>query len=221
MFYSDDPGGVTPGGFTPGAAKRIPFANSGGTGLTDSANFQWDDSLVALGIGAAPAAIGENSRVQVVDNSNTFVNLWANNNHVNGRAGFYATSNSGPGVFLKSFSVAAGATLGGDAIPLAGVAQLGSTGGNDFLVGTEAAKSLRLYTNGLVRLDMDSAGNVVVGRAALATSATDGFLYIPTCAGTPSGTPTAKTGRVPIIFDSTANKIWIYDGAWLQTVALT
>ena len=65
-------------------------------------------------------------------------------------------------------------------------------------------------------------GNVVVGgNGALATSAANGFLYIPTCAGTPTGTPTTYTGSVALIFDTTANKLWVYDGGWLQTAALT
>lgn len=70
-------------------------------------------------------------------------------------------------------------------------------------------------------LTLTSGGSVVCGNAALSTSATDGFLYIPTCAGTPSGTPTAQTGRVAIVFDTTNNKLCVYDGGWLQTVALT
>jgi hypothetical protein len=71
---------------------------------------------------------------------------------------------------------------------------------------------------------LSANGNVVCGGnngAALATSATDGFLYLPTCAGTPTGVPTSYTGRVAALFDTTANKIWVYDGAWLQTAALT
>jgi hypothetical protein len=61
--------------------------------------------------------------------------------------------------------------------------------------------------------------SVVVGNQALATNATDGFLYIPTCAGTPTGTPTAHTGRVAIVFDTTNNKLYIYDGSWLGGTA--
>ena len=60
-----------------------------------------------------------------------------------------------------------------------------------------------------------SGTNFVWGTAALATTATDGFLYIPTCAGTPTGVPTAFTGRLPMIYDSTGNKFWIYDGGWI------
>jgi hypothetical protein len=34
-------------------------------------------------------------------------------------------------------------------------------------------------------------------------------------AGTPSGTPSASyTGRVPMVYDTAANKLWIYNGSW-------
>lgn len=61
-----------------------------------------------------------------------------------------------------------------------------------------------------------SETNVVCGKqAALATNATDGFLHIASCAGTPTGTPTAYTGKTPVVFDST-NRIWYayLGGAW-------
>lgn len=65
------------------------------------------------------------------------------------------------------------------------------------------------------RMRIDKAGNVVVNTAAIATNATDGFLYVPTCAGTPTGTPTAYTGRAPIVIDTTNNKLYFYStGAW-------
>jgi len=60
--------------------------------------------------------------------------------------------------------------------------------------------------------------SVVVGNQAIATTATDGFLYIPTCAGTPSGTPTSFTGRVPMVFDTTGVKFWIFSGTWKGVV---
>lgn len=60
-----------------------------------------------------------------------------------------------------------------------------------------------------------AAGSAVLGRrGALATTATDGFLYIPTCAGTPTGVPTAFTGGIPLVYDTTGHKLWIYDGGW-------
>lgn len=60
-------------------------------------------------------------------------------------------------------------------------------------------------------------GSVMIGNAALATTATDGFLYIPTCAGAPTGTPTAKTGRVPMIYDTTNNHFYFYNSGWKKT----
>jgi len=65
-------------------------------------------------------------------------------------------------------------------------------------------------------LQIDNNANVSIGSAALATTATDGFLYIPTCAGVPTGTPTTKTGRVALIFDTTNNNLYVYDGSWIS-----
>jgi hypothetical protein len=64
-------------------------------------------------------------------------------------------------------------------------------------------------------LSVYGSNNVVVGhQAALATNATNGFLYIPTQAGAPTGTPTAYTGKVAMTYDTTNNKLYIYNGAW-------
>jgi hypothetical protein len=59
---------------------------------------------------------------------------------------------------------------------------------------------------------------VCTGGGILANAATDGFLYIPTMAGTPTGVPTTKPTAKPIVYDTTANKLWIYNGAWRGVV---
>lgn len=71
---------------------------------------------------------------------------------------------------------------------------------------------LTFYTVGAERARIDSSGNVVINTAAIATNATNGFLYVPSCAGTPTGTPTTYTGRVPIVVDTTNNKLYFYSG---------
>ena len=86
------------------------------------------------------------------------------------------------------------------------------TDGNNFDLAAEGSRSIRLATNGTIRALADATGNVVVGNGAIATNATDGFLYVPTCAGTPTGTPTTYTGRSPIVVDSTNNKLYFYSG---------
>lgn len=71
------------------------------------------------------------------------------------------------------------------------------------------------------RLRIDNGGNVIVGTAALATNATAGFLWIPSCAGTPSGAPTAPyTNAAALIIDTTASKIWVRVGTTWKSVAV-
>lgn len=54
-------------------------------------------------------------------------------------------------------------------------------------------------------------GATIVG-TTVATNATDGFLYVPTCAGTPTGTPVGYGGAAPIVIDSTNHKLYFYSG---------
>lgn len=103
-----------------------------------------------------------------------------------------------------------------------GVRNRDTTNGNSTLVIITGATAgtgdlLSAYNNaGAARLfQVSNVGNVTVGSAALSTTATDGFLYIASCAGAPTGVPTAQTGRTPMIFDTTNNKFYIYDGGWL------
>lgn len=67
-----------------------------------------------------------------------------------------------------------------------------------------------------------SRGNLAFGSAALATSATVGYVMIPSCAGTPTGVPAdIPTGQVALHYDSTNDKLYVYSGSWRSTAALT
>jgi hypothetical protein len=93
--------------------------------------------------------------------------------------------------------------------------RLGGTIANAGYLGVYSNAPLTLHTNNLYRGQISGAGSWVVGAAsALATNASDGFLYVPSCAGTPSGTPTAYTGKVALVYDTTGEKLWAYNGAW-------
>lgn len=91
----------------------------------------------------------------------------------------------------------------------------GESGANGMWVGNANNAPMYFGTNSTIRNTVPAAGGLVIGTAALTTTATDGFLYIPTCAGTPTGVPTAQTGTVAMVFDTTNNKLYVYDGSWL------
>ena len=64
------------------------------------------------------------------------------------------------------------------------------------------------------------SNSVILQDAALSTSATAGFTYIPTCAGAPSGTPATQTGTVAMVYDTTNNQFYCYNSTW-KKVTLT
>lgn len=75
-------------------------------------------------------------------------------------------------------------------------------------------------TTRVQRVKITGNGNVVLNAkgSAVSTGATDGFTYLPNCAGVPTGSPTAYTGSSPTIYDSTSKALWIHDGTnWATT----
>lgn len=87
----------------------------------------------------------------------------------------------------------------------------GSAAGGAVILATSASNGAPS-----AKVEARASGSVAIGaQSALATNAGDGFLYVPTCAGTPTGVPTSITGLVPIVVDSTNNKLYFYSGgAW-------
>jgi len=63
-------------------------------------------------------------------------------------------------------------------------------------------------------LKITSNGNVHL--PAGTTAMTNGFFYIPKASGSPSGIPTEITGCAPLYFDSTNNRLYVYNttGGW-------
>jgi hypothetical protein len=89
---------------------------------------------------------------------------------------------------------------------------------NGFNISVTAGNAITyLFQNGSndAAMEIDNSRNITAGAGSLATTATNGFLYVPTCAGVPTGTPTAKTGYAPIVVDTTNNRWYFYSGgAW-------
>lgn len=55
-----------------------------------------------------------------------------------------------------------------------------------------------------------------LGQPALATDATTGFLWVPACEGTPTGTPDPVAGMVPLVVDSLTGTLYLHhSGSWV------
>lgn len=70
-------------------------------------------------------------------------------------------------------------------------------------------------TSRTTRMTISNLGSLIMGAGALATTATDGYMYVTSCAGTPTGVPTAVTGMRAVQWDTTNKKLYVYDGGWL------
>ena len=88
-----------------------------------------------------------------------------------------------------------------------------STGAARFAGGVGVAKALHVGTLfSAPGIGNDANSNLFGGGASLTTASTNGFVYVPSVSGTPSGVPTANAGRVPLVWDSSGVKIWAYSG---------
>lgn len=213
-------------------AQTFMSAVGSGSALTSlqlNAPLIYEDSSVTYHINGHTAAIAGtfalNPRLQLHGTTNNeayrFYYRWSNDAGGSGIYGNKSRGGIGTHTVVAAEDVAmqigAGGSDGTNFEPLGLINFVvdGTPGNNDM------PGRIDFYTtpNGSVttarRFFIDNAGNVVVNTAAIATTATDGFLYVPTCAGTPTGAPTAYTGRAPIVVDTTNNKLYFYSsGAW-------
>ena len=77
---------------------------------------------------------------------------------------------------------------------------------------------VQIKANGNFGVQVTTAGSTLLAKSAPATSATDGFPYIPANAGAPTGVPTAQAGYAPMYYDTTNHKVWVYDAGWKGVV---
>jgi hypothetical protein len=84
-----------------------------------------------------------------------------------------------------------------------------SNGGN---IGTGSNHDLLILTNTAQAARFTNLQSAIMGKTGMTTGSTDGFIYIPSAAGAPVGTPTAQTGFIPLYYDSTNNFLYVYNG---------
>jgi hypothetical protein len=215
--------GTVSTGVVPG---RVLFLTANASGvMTEVARFDSSQKVLA-GLTTA-LTIGQSNKVQIAGNATT-----------NGGLSLSRFSADAVGTKIE-FSKSRSGTVGTNTIAQSGddlgsITWYGADGTNYDAAaqiigevdgtpgsGTDMPGRLRFLTSANAtatlteRMRIDNAGNVIVNTAAIATTATDGFLYIPSCAGTPTGVPTAYTGLVPCVVNSSANKWYFYSGgAW-------
>lgn len=95
----------------------------------------------------------------------------------------------------------------------------GATNNYGFLSDLAAASGRwNFYANGTARNYFAGGVEVVAGTTTMAS----GFTHIPAAAGAPTGAPTNPSGNVPMYYDETNHKIYVYSGGtWRSTAALT
>lgn len=125
-----------------------------------------------------------------------------------GTNGYVTTSGNTVGALL--FGLDPSGTFAQSASVQALAAENQSSGhlGTDLRVLTTATGS----SSPSERVRISANGNVVLNSSgsALATSATNGFTYLPTGAGAPTGAPTSYIGAVPFYYDSTHDALLAY-----------
>jgi hypothetical protein len=186
--------GLTDSGLT---ATQLVFAGTGGL-LTGSSGLTWSSSTLsatAIGCGVLTVANGTTGEI-ILNRSTTSYNnilvletLGTPDWYIGTLGAFGATSD------LSCYSTA----LGAMALTIA------SATGNVSIAGTITALGLQTT----------SASSCCCGNGALSSTATDGYLYIPTMSSVPTGTPTSISGYVPLVYCTADNSLFVYrSGAW-------
>lgn len=94
--------------------------------------------------------------------------------------------------------------------------------GTGLYAGSSSNHPFFLLAGNTTRMTVGDNGNIVIGGAALATTATSGFPWIPSCPGTPTGAPTAPyTNAAAMVVDTSNNRLYVLVGGTWKYATLT
>jgi hypothetical protein len=199
----------TGGGGTPGGADtQVQFNNAGAFG--GSGNFTWDGSKV--GINGNLSFIGGSKRITADMSIGTaFSNKFAfQSSTTNGSSDLVILPN---GTSKNSSVVLKGDSLTPDALYSKHYISNTATG-----IQNVGVNDYKIQFDSNLVFTLDKFGNVVPGNAALATTATDGFVYQQSMPGVPTGVPNAPIGRIPLVVDTADDKLYFYSNSAWKTV---
>lgn len=166
------------------------------------------DGTNVVSVGGSGGSVSEPSG-QIVYGTGASVDSNADFTYVAANGTLYVNTTTGtsgsvsvasPGTVALFAANVSGATGAGGDVTISG-GQGGSTSGNGGRVTLRGGAA----TSG-------DDGSVVVGRSTTSTTRQGDFLYVPTCTGTPTGTPATISGHSPIVVDTTNNKLYFYSG---------
>jgi hypothetical protein len=188
---------------------NAPFLTN--TGASDYYYGYFSDTAINL-VSNLSAIYGIASNIRVTAGSGTITNAY--NIYVDRTSKLSGTVTTAYGLYVNNptagttnialYSANANLNYVGVAPPTGGMIMSGKLG-----VGNNNPTN-QLEVTGTARF----SSSVICATGALATTATDGYIYIPSCAGIPTGVPTSQTGTCAMAYDTTNNDLYIYDGTW-------
>jgi len=87
---------------------------------------------------------------------------------------------------------------------------------DDFSLDAVSTSNLLFKIAGTTSLKVSTDRSVIAGAGSTVTTRTNEFLYVPVTAGVPTGVPVTEAGHVALDFDSSNNRLYFYNGAWLS-----
>lgn len=200
---------------TPGGSDTSVQYNDGGSFGGDS-NLTWDktnqilsvDTIQANGAGNDINVLAADAVAANTNGGSTYIESGdGNGSGQSGNivllVGTAGATGVGGGVYLTASHGGATSGAGGPIAITAGNGLGGNSNGGSVV-----------FTPG-VKSGSGVDGDFVTSANITSSSRNGGFLFIPTSAGAPSGTPSTYGGNVALVYDTTNNKLMVYDGGWI------